>query len=457
VSERRALGSVLALALACVLALAGALAAPVAAAPDGVVTPAPAVPVVHGLAPLPGGSAVPRALRPPGAEADDGGPSPVIFPAQTLGVRFNHARHVALGATCTTCHDRATTSRRSADSLLPAGTRCDGCHGTNHRADPVTGSSDALAACAFCHVGYRREDGQRVLRTSVPPPHLRFDHAVHAENNVTCGACHGSVGSLELATFDQLPRMRGCFGCHTAEVAKAGRPSRACPTCHLTEQGSQLVTSFPEGRLEPPAWLHDAEHGPDWLERHKRIAGDDSRFCSSCHAERFCTGCHDGRVRPRQVHPNDFIAMHAVAARQNSPRCTSCHQQQSFCLGCHQRAGVTLAGPAGNIAGRGRFHPPPAIWTDGPRGAGHHAWEAERNLNACVSCHTERDCVGCHATAAVGGFGSGVAPGNPRGFGRRTDPHPPSFLSRCGRALRQNARPCLVCHDPADPELQSCR
>jgi hypothetical protein len=84
------------------------------------------------------------------------------------------------------------------------------------------------------------------------------------------------------------------------------------------------------------------------------------------------------------------------------------------------------------------------VWSDRPRGQGHHAWEAERNISACVSCHVERDCASCHATAAVGG--GGVA-----------NPHPPGFSSRCGRPLRTNARPCLVCHDPADPTLGMCR
>jgi hypothetical protein len=412
--------------------------------------------VLAWLAPVAAQTAVPS-TRPPGAAPGDGGPSPVIFPPQSIGVRFDHARHMALGTTCATCHDKAKTSRTSADTLLPAGTRCDGCHGSNHRESTVTPGSDALGACELCHVGYRPEDGQRVLRTLLPPPHLRFDHAVHATRGIDCERCHGQVGALAQATFDQLPRMRGCFACHTSDRAKKGEASRACPTCHVTERGSLLVTSFPEGRLEPPAWLHDAEHGPDWLERHKRIAGEDSRFCSTCHAERFCTGCHDGRVRPRQVHPNDFLSMHAIQARQNSPTCTSCHHQQSFCLSCHQRAGVTLSGPVGNIAQRGRFHPPPSVWTDAPRGAGHHAWEAERNLNACVSCHMERDCVACHATAARGGMGSGLPSGSPGSYQRGSDPHPPGFLSRCGRALRQNARPCLTCHDPADRNLASCR
>jgi hypothetical protein len=122
-------------------------------------------------------------------------------------------------------------------------------------------------------------------------------------------------------------------------------------------------------------------------------------------------------------------------------------------LSCHQRAGVAASGPFQNFAERGRFHPPPEVWSSGPRSSRHHAWEAERNLNACISCHTERDCVACHATRGVGGPGGGLAAGSLRGG----DPHPAGFRSRCARALRQNARPCLVCHDPADPTLAECR
>ena len=99
---------------------------------------------------------VPLGLRPPGAFEGDEGPSPVIFPEQSMPLRFNHKRHVKeLGMACTTCHDAAKTSRKAADSLLPPATRCDGCHGTNHR-DLSSVSSDEsrpLGRCGFCHAG----------------------------------------------------------------------------------------------------------------------------------------------------------------------------------------------------------------------------------------------------------------------------------------------------------------
>ncbi|HET7538584.1 MAG TPA: cytochrome c3 family protein [Polyangiaceae bacterium] len=430
--------------------------------------------VTHGLSATADGAAAAERDRPPGASPNDNGPSPAIFPNQELTIRFNHQRHVKdLKLTCTTCHDRAKTSRSSADSLLPKGTRCDACHGSDHRnplqvrAAPTdatdsagstnstssTKSTSAMGQCAYCHLGYSRSAGNRVAPLSVPKPNLRFDHALHASRNIGCAQCHGAVENLELATRDQLPRMRGCLNCHQAPGPAAGRARSECRTCHLTDPSGLIQADFASGPLLPPSWLHDAGHGPDWLERHKAVAGNDTRFCANCHSERYCADCHDGRVRPRRVHPNDWLSMHSVPARTNQQKCASCHRDQSFCLTCHQRLGIAMSGPFANMAERGRFHPPKSEWTDGPRTARHHAWEAERNISACVSCHVERDCAICHATAAMGGRGSGF----PAGQGQGTNPHPIGFRSRCASALRQNARPCLVCHTPDDPNLLDCR
>jgi hypothetical protein len=413
--------------------------------------------IIHGLAPLPGDAPVPIADRPPGAFDGDGGPSPIIFPPQQLTIRFNHKKHSGeLGLPCTSCHDKAKTSTKASDSLLPKPTRCDACHGTDHRdLSNVASVGDTLISqCGFCHLGYKSGDGNRVARLSIPTANLRMNHAAHAARNIGCAQCHGAVAMVELATRDQLPRMRGCFHCHQMPGPARGKARGECENCHLSERGGMLVTRFAIGKLVPPRWLHDAGHGPDWLERHKQVAGNDSRLCASCHQEKYCTDCHDGRVRPRAVHPNDWISMHPVAARQNNPTCTSCHRAQTFCVACHQRAGVSMSGPYANFAGRGRFHPPKSIWTDPPRSAGHHAFEAQRNLNACVSCHVERDCATCHATARRGGRGWSQGDGF---AGQGTNPHPLGFRDRCGSALRRNARPCLVCHDPADPQLQECR
>jgi hypothetical protein len=402
---------------------------------------------LHGLAPLPDDQKVTRALLPPGAFELDPGPSDVIFPIQQVTVRFNHAKHVSkeVGATCKTCHSGAYRSTSVSDGLVPSGEVCDACHSTDHTdVSHVKPGDDASGQCAYCHLGYKSGDRNSVARLELPRANLSFNHKAHVDRNIGCAQCHGAVERLELATRDQLPRMRGCFGCHQMpDSASRGEAKSACDTCHLRggSSGTSIKTMFASGTLLPPRWLHNAEHTPDFIERHKWVAADDSRFCANCHKENFCTDCHDGRVRPRSIHPNDYLNMHPIEARMGTERCTSCHQSQSFCLDCHMRVGVAESSPP-NAKESARFHPPKSIWSDPPRQRMHHSFEAERNLNQCVSCHTERDCIVCHGAHGVGG-----------GF----DPHGAGFLGGCATQFRRNPRPCFACHEPTDGVLAQCR
>ncbi|MET0592545.1 MAG: cytochrome c3 family protein, partial [Polyangiaceae bacterium] len=226
------------------------------------------------MAPLRGNQAVPATWLPPGAPAIDPGPSSVVFPPQRITIRMSHKKHVKeLGQSCTSCHGQAKSSTQSSDDLLPSGKLCDGCHHTNHddlRA--VTGSDDPPARCALCHAGYDPNAGGRVTPFDMPKPNLRFDHKIHADRNIGCGQCHGAVEELEVATRDQLPRMKGCFGCHAMTGAAQGGAKSACDTCHLTDGGGQMKVLFSTGELKPPRWLGNAQHTADFIERHKRVA-----------------------------------------------------------------------------------------------------------------------------------------------------------------------------------------
>lgn len=389
---------------------------------------------------------VPLAFLPPGAEADDRGPSAAIFPPQSLPLRFDHAFHVnEQKLTCQSCHPGGKSSASSRDRLLPSPITCDGCHGTSHAdLNAVRAGADPAGACGFCHEGWTNGDGNKVRRVTIPEPNLTFDHRIHAQRNIACQQCHGDVENVGLATRDQLPRMRGCITCHQhPDAAARGAAKAACDTCHLKggSDGGRIRTSFASGTMLPPRWMQGAAHTPDFIERHKAVAGADSQFCANCHKEDFCVACHDGRVRPRSIHPNDYLNMHAVEARLGTQRCTSCHREQSFCLTCHQRLGVSMSGPSG-ARDSGRFHPPKSVWSDPPRRPGHHGFEAMRNLNACVSCHIERDCVVCH-----GG----------QGIGARFNPHPGGFSSSCATQMRRNPRPCYVCHEPGASVLARCQ
>ena len=189
---------------------------------------------------------------PPGASLDDSGPSDVVFPAQQLTIKFDHKKHVAMGRTCVSCHASATTSASVADKLTPAGTTCDGCHLTDHRdLAAVKPGDDATGQCAFCHEGYKEGDGNAVAKFVIPRANMVFSHGKHSARNIGCPQCHGAVQELGQATRDQMPRMRGCFGCHQKpDSASRGDAKGACDTCHIKGSGSeagQLKTMFAAG------------------------------------------------------------------------------------------------------------------------------------------------------------------------------------------------------------------
>jgi hypothetical protein len=419
--------------------------------PDPAPAPAPAPPDggrgrSGGLAPLPGGEMVPLPWMPPGTGASPL-PSEEIFPPQTITIRFNHKLHVKeFKQTCKVCHAAAYGSVRSADTLLPDPRQtCDNCHDVSHAdLNQVQAGTEKDGQCDFCHLGAGAGSGGSVAKLVIPQPNLRMSHKAHLDRNIGCAQCHGMIEEIELATREQLPRMAGCFTCHAKSGSAQGEAKGHCTQCHLAEPSGIMQVTFSTGDLTPPFWLHGAAHTPDWMERHKWIAGGNSELCGSCHTNDYCTDCHDGKVRPRNVHPDDWISMHASAARFDNPRCTSCHQLQTFCGDCHRRVGVARDTASNNRMSGRRFHADPQVWTTGPRGPMHHAWEAQRNLNECVSCHSERDCATCHATKGLRG-GAGVSP------------HPVGFASSCGTPFQRNPRPCLVCHTSNDAVLATCQ
>jgi hypothetical protein len=369
--------------------------------------------------------------RPP----DRAGPSPIVYPPQRIRLRMNHAHPAHRELRCVRCHEGAGTSERAADRLIPDEARCLPCHEDRiDRAGPRT-----EARCGFCHVGFGALDARHVPASDFPTARLRFSHRTHVREGMRCLTCHRGVGDAELADRRHLPRMRQCFECHGPPgfAARARAPSE-CETCHLTRPDGMLRTRWPEGVMNPPSWLFDMRHDHEWLVRHRWVGADQGPRCAECHQESDCSDCHDGRVRPRRVHPGDYLTTHPAQARRDQPRCQSCHQTARFCTECHTRLGLApMSAP--RVRAAGRYHPPAAVWTRGPN---LHGLEARRAMNACVSCHTERDCVGCHGAL---GIGAGVSP------------HPPGFAATCRRHLETNARACETCHGDASALRRRCR
>jgi hypothetical protein len=342
--------------------------------------------------------------------------------AQLPAAHQTHAEKTRLG--CIDCHANAQVSGSASDWLGPSPERCTECHGQKFAG---------------------------VVLGSTPSSRIRVSHAKHAAKGIGCASCHGRVAErADAVGFEQLPLMATCLGCHSGPKAARLRAGSDCRLCHIG-RGGVIQSRFREGLLLPSSSLGPVEHTGNWLYGHGEAAINQGPLCLGCHKEPECVACHNSPLRPRSIHPSDWLRLHGIEARQQGPACSTCHRSQSECLTCHLRAGLSPAGPRAANQNRGRFHPPPSIWTDRPRTGQHHAVQARLHMDECVSCHQERDCAACHATAAVGGAGIGAP------FGRGISPHPPGFRTQCTGIIRKNPRACFVCHRTDDWELAPCR
>jgi len=383
--------------------------------------------------------------RPPAATAGEPR-SRAVYPDQRIALRFSHAQHLRIrGVRCVQCHAGAGRSESVQDRLIPAQARCEACH--DIEAASAGKPTDPPSSCEACHPGFDATVHRAPEASSFPRANLVFSHARHlarlhggdapAATNADCESCHGPMAAVETATRDQLPRMATCLQCHDGRTA-----TQACATCHLAApagKGGLVMTELGSGTLRPAAGNPlGLDHGPRFERAHALVALAQRRQCAACHAERYCLACHDGTTKPQAVHPNDFVSIHPVAARQDSPRCDACHRRQTFCIACHERVGVGANAP-GLVDPRlsGRFHPPGWVTLKSPT---HHAIQAARNIGQCASCHREDQCMQCHASASA-----------------LLKPHPSDFKLHCRTMAQKNSRACEKCHADLAGAVARCQ
>jgi len=397
------------------------------------------------------------------------GPSPLIYPAETIPIKFDHAMHARTGATCEGCHSSAQTSTAAVDNLIPGEAACRSCHKID-RTQPAKSvpKGQAPARCDACHGAGDNNGwmptsglGAEPPRVVLARPNLKFNHQLHATRGIACALCHANAAAQGMVTRVDLPMMASCLGCHNGKQS-TGR----CGACHLTEPDGRLQVKLAtaatgavggSGLLEPSGSLRGIDaHGPTFRRDHAQ-AGRDESYCLSCHRRSECTDCHGGVVKPPDIHPADYVTLHVADARRNVPDCSSCHRLQTFCVGCHQRTGVS-SDPSGGLPGTRannpfgtgtqvkQFHPPGwardaaglPIATPRPQS---HSVQAKRNIRTCVSCHREESCLECHSSDPT--------------RGPSFSPHGPNFgaTARCRFLASRNRRACLKCHALAAAEL----
>jgi hypothetical protein len=138
-----------------------------------------------------------------------------------------------------------------------------------------------------------------------------------------------------------------------------------------------------------------------------------------------CLDCH--RPNPADAspgyHPPGFLSRHPAAAYSRETSCSDCHNTGQFCSECHVKAGLSARGEL-----NGGYHDAKQFFLLG------HGQAARQNLESCVGCHAERDCLACHSALT----------------GRRFNPHGPGFDPSTLR--RKNSQVCTACHGASIPD-----
>jgi hypothetical protein len=358
------------------------------------------------------------------------GTTSVVYPTRSRDVIFSHASHQARKIECVACHSKAASSQSAVDNLLPTEFACRTCHVIDRSLPLGTSTGAAPSACVGCHLHWQ-PDSVVAPGTSAPPS-IKFSHAKHAAS--PCQSCHRDSDLNDRAPKSAtLPVMATCVNCHSTDGGATASARKACTFCHLSDAAGALRTQLPDGVLMPRDDSMADKHGPGFATDHARAARNPARNCASCHRESYCSDCHNGVAKPTEFHAAGYLEHHAIEAKRGSPDCSACHRAATFCVACHERAGVgTRAAPAfGTQDGQRLFHP--SGWAGGIGASNLHAGEALRNLATCASCHRDNDCIRCHSAEA----GS-----------MQASPHPAGWRNsaQCEAMDRRNRRMCLRCH-----------
>ena len=340
--------------------------------------------------------------------------------------RIQSAHLSAPDSSCATCHvslARAArlTRRDVAEFPVPASHEQRGFAFSGHGklAGVPDRSGKVSAACATCHARdfctecHVNAPEVPLIQALAPDPRST---AIEAEleappdhRNPEFLFRHGEPARESSGT---------CATCHTQE---------SCLTCHLGRPPAVHVLPVAgpgRGRGASTERERPASHGRDFSDIHGPVADARPQSCEGCHVRPQCLDCH--RPNPADptpgYHAAGFLSRHPAAAYTRETSCSDCHNTGQFCAECHVNAGLTAQGPLD--AG---YHDAKQFFLL------NHGQAARQNLESCVTCHAERDCLSCHSAQG----------------GRRFNPHGPGFDPETLR--RKNSQACTVCHGAAVP------
>jgi hypothetical protein len=172
-----------------------------------------------------------------------------------------------------------------------------------------------------------------------------------------------------------------------------------------------------------------ASHDHAWATEHAAFAKSDVQNCYICHQQSYCDSCHASDNPKEAYHKTNYVYTHYLDKFIDDRECASCHNNQDFCVACHEASRATSGG-------RPASHAQPGWSTTG------HAEVVAYELDACVACHdpvgAEPVCMRCHRTGisphgedTVTRMGKGPWHDDPGYVCFRCHQRGPDFCSKC--------------------------
>lgn len=351
-------------------------------------------------------------------------------PVQCLDCHGVKLQHVSAPDTaCATCHfilTEATDLPRERVAKFEKPESHDApdfltAKGHGKQAKPPAGSSWAVApSCATCHARdfctqcHVNAPEVELIQALAPDPRST---AITAELEAPAShkasrfmTRHGAQARRDVQDCATCHTQESCFACH-----KAGPAGAVAVALAVAGPGRGVGARVERGKPE--------SHTLDFARSHGPVASATPKSCASCHARTACLECHRPNAGAEgSYHAAGFLVRHPAAAFSRESDCAECHNQGSFCISCHSQAGLTASGRSLT----GGYHDSQGSFLL------NHGTAARQNLESCVSCHSERDCLACHSAQT-----------------RRFNPHGPGFNPE--RLRNRNPQVCAACHGRAIP------
>jgi hypothetical protein len=337
-------------------------------------------------------------------------------------------------------HARADFSQAHSVDAAAAGQRCAVCH-TRESCERCHANAGSVAAITTLGRDARvaRLASLWPAKYGTPPSHMKngfvVQHGKLAESlNASCANCHTQpscntchTGPLGRRVIDQLP-LPVPGGARGVRLERWSLWSAAAvPTPGVRYLLAARGDTTPAGTATPSAGdttpRRVRPHPRNFAMVHGAEAASGQVNCAGCHVQQqFCSDCHAGNEGRRRFHAPNFAARHAPDAFGREKDCASCHNPELFCRSCHSAAGLASGKGFRQVA----YHTAQPLWLL------QHGRAARQSLQSCTTCHTQVDCMACHAA----------------GTGWKVNPHGRDFDA--AKMYQANRLVCLRCH-PTDP------